>query len=135
MGGYTEKHAKSGLKAKLPKLDTFPNQFKDYEIKISYPEFTSTCPKTGLPDFGTIDIHYVPDKECLELKALKIYMLAYRHLGIFYENVVNRILEDLVTACHPQWMVVKGIFNARGGMVGEAKASYGKPPKHLSFLS
>ncbi len=134
-GKYTQKHAQSGLKANLPKLDTFPNQFPTYEITISYPEFTSICPKTGLPDFGTIHIKYMPDQKCLELKALKIYMLAYRNLGIFYENVVNRILQDLVKSCEPQWMVVKGVFNARGGMLGIAQTQYGNVPTSFSFPS
>jgi len=131
--GKYQKHAKSGLSAKLPKLETFQNQFSNYEITISYPEFTSICPKTGLPDFGTIHIQYMPDQKCLELKSLKLYMLAYRDLGIFYENVVNRILQDLVKACTPQWMVVKGVFNARGGMLGIAQTQYGKVPATFSF--
>jgi len=129
MGAYTDKHAKSGLKAKLPALDTFPNQFRRYEITISYPEFTSICPKTGLPDFGTIHLRYMPKARCLELKALKMYMLAYRDLGIFYENVVNRMLRDFVKACKPEWLVVEGIFNTRGGMIGTAKVEYGRVPK------
>jgi len=78
---YTEREAKAGLKARLPTIETFPNQFPDYEIKIEAPEFTSVCPKTGLPDFGTIYISYIPDKSCLELKSLKMYLLAYRNLG------------------------------------------------------
>ncbi|OGQ13506.1 MAG: NADPH-dependent 7-cyano-7-deazaguanine reductase QueF [Deltaproteobacteria bacterium RIFCSPHIGHO2_02_FULL_40_11] len=123
---YTEKHAKSGLNAKLPKLETFPNQFQGYDITISYPEFTSICPKTGLPDMGTLTLKYRPKKKCLELKSLKMYMLAYRNLGIFYENVVNRMLQDFVKATEPEWMVVKGVFNARGGMVGQAEVTYGK---------
>ena len=131
--GKYQKHAKSGLSAKLPKLETFQNQFSNYEITISYPELTSICPKTGLPDFGTIHIQYMPDQKCLELKSLKLYMLAYRDLGIFYENVVNRILQDLVKACTPQWMVVKGVFNARGGMLGIAQTQYGKVPATFSF--
>ena len=131
--GKYQKHAKSGLSAKLPKLETFQNQFSNYEITISYPEFTSICPKTGIPDFGTIHIQYMPDQKCLELKSLKLYMLAYRDLGIFYENVVNRILQDLVKACTPQCMVVKGVFNARGGMLGIAQTQYGKVPSTFSF--
>ncbi|MBI3018505.1 MAG: NADPH-dependent 7-cyano-7-deazaguanine reductase QueF [Deltaproteobacteria bacterium] len=134
-GKYTQKHAKSGLQTKLPSLETFPNQFPNYEITISYPEFTSICPKTGLPDFGTLHVKYMPNQKCLELKALKLYMMAYRNLGIFYENVVNRMLQDLVKACEPQWMVVKGVFNARGGMLGIAETKYGKVPTPFSFPS
>jgi len=120
----TEKEAKAGLKEKLPPIETFPNQFPDYEIKIEYPEFTSVCPKTGLPDFGTIIIRYVPEKSCLELKSLKMYLLAYRDLGIFYENAVNRILKDIVKACQPARAVVTGEFNPRGGMKSVVEAHY-----------
>ncbi len=125
--GYTEKEAKAGLRARLPKIETFPNQFPDYEIKIESPEFTSICPKTGLPDFGTIYISYIPDKSCLELKSLKMYLLAYRNLGIFYENAVNRILEDMVKACHPVKASVVGEFNPRGGLVSTVEVHYPRP--------
>ena len=91
MSGYAEKEAKAGLKAKLPAIETFPNQFQDYEIRIEIPEFTSVCPKTGLPDFGVVNIRYCPRARCLELKSLKDYVVAYRNLGIFYENAVNRM--------------------------------------------
>jgi len=121
---YTEKEAKAGLKARLTRIETFPNQFPDYEIRIESPEFTSICPKTGLPDFGTIYISYVPDKSCLELKSLKMYLLAYRNLGIFYENAVNRILEDIVKACHPVKASVVGEFNPRGGLVSTVEVHY-----------
>jgi 7-cyano-7-deazaguanine reductase len=124
-----EKEAKAGLKAKLPSLETFSNQFPDYEIKIEFPEFTSVCPKTGLPDFGTIVIRYVPLQRCLELKSLKMYMLAYRNLGIFYENAVNRILEDIVKACRPVRAVVSGEFNPRGGIRSVVEAHYPRPKK------
>lgn len=108
--------ARAGLKKKLPEIETFLNQFPDYKITIEIPEFTSVCPKTGLPDFGTLTISYVPQEECLELKSLKLYLLAYRNLGIFYENAVNRILEDVVAACLPARATVIGEFNPRGGM-------------------
>jgi 7-cyano-7-deazaguanine reductase len=124
-----EKEAKAGLKEKLPPLETFSNQFPDYEIKIEFPEFTSVCPKTGLPDFGTIVIRYVPLKRCLELKSLKMYMLAYRNLGIFYENAVNRILEDIVKACRPARAVVSGEFNPRGGIKSVVEAHYPRTKK------
>ncbi|MFN8005915.1 MAG: preQ(1) synthase [Terriglobia bacterium] len=116
MSDYTDEHARLGLDAKLPPIEVWPNQFQGYEITIQIPEFTSICPKTQLPDFGVVTIHYLPDKVCLELKALKYYMLGYRNLGIFYENAINRILDDIVSACHPIWAVVRGEFNVRGGM-------------------
>jgi len=129
MPDYTRKEAEAGLKDKLPAIDTFPNQFPGYEIEIEIPEFTSICPKTGLPDFGTITIRYVPDKYCLELKSLKMYILGYRNLGIFYENAVNRILEDIVAACKPVKASVTGDFNPRGGMKSVIEAHYPRPKK------
>src|SRR4051794_17065140 len=120
--GYTEKEAIAGLDAALPAIDCWPNQFKDYEIEIEIPEFTSICPKTGLPDFGTITIRYQPDEQCAELKSLKNYILAYRNIGIFYENVINRVLNDFVAACHPVWAEVIGEFTPRGGIRSRAKA-------------
>ncbi len=122
--GYSEKEAKAGLKKKLPPIETFSNQFPDYEIKIEIPEFTSVCPKTGLPDFGVIEIRYVPDRLCLELKSLKMYLLGYRNLGIFYENAVNRILDDIVKACQPVRASVIGEFNPRGGLISTVVAQY-----------
>ena len=92
----------------MPDLETFdnPRLERDYEIHIAYPEFTSVCPKTGLPDFGEIRITYVPDRKCLELKALKLYMIEFRNRGIFYEAATNQILDDLVAACRPRRMRV-----------------------------
>jgi len=116
VAGYTEAHARAGIRAKLPKLETWPSQFPGYRIVTRYPEYTSVCPKTGLPDYGVITIEYQPRKLCLELKALKMYLLAYRDLGIFYENAVNRILRDVVAATHPVWCVVRGEFTPRGGL-------------------
>lgn len=116
--------ARAGLKKKLPEIETFLNQYPDYKITIEIPEFTSVCPKTGLPDFGTLTISYVPQKECLELKSLKLYLLAYRNLGIFYENAVNRILEDVVAACRPARATVIGEFNPRGGMSSVIEVHY-----------
>ena len=129
MSNYTDKHAKSGLDVKLPKIECWPNQFPNYEITISIPEFTSVCPKTGLPDFGTITIRYLPRKLCVELKSLKLYIGAYRNVGIFYENAVNRILNDFVKACKPVWVVVKGEFSPRGGMRSIVEAQYPKAKK------
>jgi 7-cyano-7-deazaguanine reductase len=122
--GYTDKHAHSGLDARLPEIETWPNQFKGYEITIEIPEYTAMCPKTGLPDFGTIRITYLPDKRCVELKSLKLYLHAYRNLGIFYENAVNRILHDLVAACRPVRARVVGEFAARGGLHSTIEAQY-----------
>lgn len=113
---YTPEHATSGLNADFPDIETWPNQFPAYEIVVDIPEFTSVCPKTGLPDFGTLTIRYVPDKRCLELKSLKEYLLTYRNLGIFQENIVNRVLEDVVRAAKPKWAIVKGDFRPRGGI-------------------
>jgi 7-cyano-7-deazaguanine reductase len=124
MKEYTDQHARSGIDAALPKLDCFKNQFKNYEITVSIPEFTSVCPRTGQPDFGTITIRYTPDRWCVELKSLKNYILAYRNLGIFYENAVNRILRDFVKASKPIQAVVTGEFNVRGGMKSTVEASY-----------
>jgi 7-cyano-7-deazaguanine reductase len=127
MAEYTEQHAKSGIQADLPSIECWPNQFRGYEITIAMPEFTSICPKTGLPDFGTITIRYRPDKRCLELKSLKSYFLAYRNLGIFYENAVNRILLDIVKACEPLSVKVTGEFSTRGGMRSVIEAEYPSP--------
>ena len=114
MPDYTAEHARAGIKTKLPELETWPNQFSGYVITTRFPEYSSVCPKTGLPDFGTITIQYMPKKDCIELKALKMYLLAYRDLGIFYENAVNKILRDLVAAIHPKWCVVRGEFTHPG---------------------
>lgn len=122
---YTEAHATSGIDTSLPDIECWPNQYPNYEITITIPEYTAVCPKTGLPDFGTIVIQYTPDKQCLELKSLKSYVNAYRDVGIFYENAVNRILQDIVRACAPLRAIVRGEFNVRGGMhsIVEAKFS------------
>ena len=124
---YTPKHARGGLEAKLPEIETFPNQYRGYEITITIPEYTSICPRTGLPDFGTITIQYLPVRLCIELKSLKYYILSYRNLGIFYENAVNRILDDAARACRPKWMVVRGEFRTRGGMRATVEARYPRP--------
>lgn len=121
---YTEEHAKSGLTAKLPRLETWPNQYSGYRITIEIPEYTAICPKTGLPDFGTIQLTYIPDQSCIELKSLKNYIHGYRNLGIFYENAVNKILADLVKACQPVSATVIGEFTARGGLSSTIEASY-----------
>jgi 7-cyano-7-deazaguanine reductase len=135
MAEYTDKHARSGIDAPLPKLECFKNQFKNYEITISIPEYTSVCPRTGLPDFGTITICYIPDKWCVELKSLRGYILAYRNLGIFYENVVNRILRDFVKASKPIQAMVTGEFNVRGGMKSVIEVAYPSKNRKISFRS
>lgn len=128
---YTDEHARAGVDAPLPEIETWPNQYPDYEIVIDTPEFTSVCPKTGLPDFGEIELRYVPDKLCLELKSYKMYLLAYRNLGIFQENVVNRVLRDVVKACKPVSATVVGDFSPRGGLGTVVTATWsrkrGKP--------
>lgn len=107
-------------------LETFPNPRaeRDYEIQIQCPEFTSVCPMTGLPDFGEIRITYVPDSRCVELKSLKYYLVEFRNKGIFYEQVTNQILDDLVAALQPRRMTVVGDFSVRGGIKTIVKAEY-----------
>ena len=109
-------------------LETFPNPRpeRDFEIAIECREFTSVCPKTGLPDFGEIRITYVPDRTCVELKSLKYYMIEFRNRGIFYEAVTNQILDDLVAAIHPRRMTVVGDFSVRGGIKTVVTAAYAK---------
>jgi 7-cyano-7-deazaguanine reductase len=123
---YNEEHAASGIDAPLPEIETWPNQFPNYEIVIEIPEFTSVCPKTGLPDFGKLTLTYVPNKLCLELKSFKMYTLAYRNLGIFYENVVNRFLRDVVAALKPVSATVTGEFTPRGGLHSKITAAWSK---------
>jgi len=124
---YSAEHAGAGLDHDFPEIETWPNQFPGYEIVVDDPEFTSVCPKTGLPDFGNIVIRYVPDHLCLELKSLKEYLFAYRNLGIFQENIVNQVLEDVVRAAKPVWAVVEGDFNARGGIGTKVVARWPRP--------
>ena len=126
---YTDEHAAAGINAELPEIETWPNQYPDYEIEIVMPEFTSVCPKTGLPDFGRIVLRYVPDRSCLELKSYKMYLLAYRDLGIFQENIVNRVLQDVVEAAGPVRATVVGEFTPRGGLSTVVTAAYTRNPK------
>lgn len=113
-----------------PEIENWAFQFPGSrtEIEIQVPEFTCICPKTGLPDFATISIRYRPKNSCIELKSFKEYILFYRPLGIFHEHVVNLMLRDLVKACDPEWMEVRGIFNPRGGIQTTAVATYGETP-------
>jgi len=126
---YTDDHAAAGIDFAFPDIETWANQFPGYEIAIDDPEFTSVCPKTGLPDFGHVIIRYMPRKTCLELKSLKEYLFCYRNLGIFQENAVNRILEDVVRACNPVWAAVKGDFRPRGGISTLIEAKWPRPSK------
>ena len=125
--GYTERHAQAGLDHVFPQIDTWPNQFPAYEIVIDVPEFTSVCPKTGLPDFGVLEIRYMPAKLCLELKSVKEYLLEYRNLGIFQENIVNQVLNDVVKWAKPVWAEVKGDFRPRGGISTVVIARWPRP--------
>lgn len=111
---------------KTPSIETWENEYsdKDYTIEITTPEFTAICPKTGLPDFGTIQISYIPDEQCVELKSLKEYFLFYRDVGIFHEHVVNKILVDFVAACNPRRVEIVGDFHVRGGIKTVIRANY-----------
>ena len=124
---YTDDHAAAGVAAKLPEIEVWPNQYATgYEIEIEMPEFTSICPKTGLPDHGVLTLRYIPNKFCLELKSLKMYTLAYRNLGIFQENVVNRMLADIVKYAKPASATLTGDFLPRGGVHTKVTAHYKK---------
>ncbi|MBV9303465.1 MAG: NADPH-dependent 7-cyano-7-deazaguanine reductase QueF [Acidobacteriaceae bacterium] len=126
---YTDAHAHAGIEASLPEIETWPNQYGEYEIEIVMPEFTSVCPKTGLPDHGTLRLIYTPLRRCLELKSLKMYTLAFRNLGIFQENVVNRVLADVIRAADPLEAVVIGDWAPRGGLSTRITATYRRRKK------
>jgi 7-cyano-7-deazaguanine reductase len=113
----------------MTSLETFsnPKPDRDYQIEHTCHEFTSVCPKTGQPDFATLRIRYVPDRLCVELKSLKFYLQAYRNQGIFFEAVINRILDDLVAAMKPRRLIVEGDFRVRGGIASVVTASYEAP--------
>jgi len=113
---------------KLKLLEVFKNQYsnRDYTVTHVAPEFTSLCPKTGQPDFGKITVEYIPDKLCIELKSLKIYLNSYRNDGIFYESVTNKILEDLISVCRPRYMKITADFNVRGGISSVIVAEHKK---------
>lgn len=112
--------------AEKPAFELFdnPRPGRDYTITIRCPEFTSVCPKTGQPDFGTILIEYIPDNLCIELKSLKFYMQSFRSKGIFYEALTNEILDDLTAACRPRWMRVTSSFTPRGGITTDVRVEY-----------
>ena len=130
---YTDKHAAAGVAAKLPEIEVWPNQYATgYEIEIEMPEFTSICPKTGLPDHGVLTLRYVPDKLCLELKSLKMYTLAFRNLGIFQENIVNRMLADVVKWAQPISATLEGEFTPRGGISTRITAKWSRSYKRAA---
>ena len=124
MPEYTAEHAQA--LGQRPEIECWPNQYPeiDYVVTIEAPEFTCVCPRTGLPDFATIRVEYVPGPRCLELKSFKMYLLAYRQMGIFHENVVNLILGDIVAAAAPKTCEVTGVFNVRGGLKTTVCARY-----------
>src|SRR5437762_13864054 len=107
-------------------LETFPNEYagRDYAIEIVCPEFTSVCPKTGQPDFGTLTITYTPERLCVELKSLKLYLQQFRNEGIFYEHATNRILDDLVAVLSPRRMTLRAAFTPRGGITTSVTVTY-----------
>lgn len=113
-------------KLATPKIEVWKNQYpdKDYLVILETPEFTCVCPKTGLPDFANINVEYKPDKWCVELKSLKMYLFFYRDIGIFHEHAVNKILNDFVKACNPRYAHIKGEFNVRGGIKTIVSAEY-----------
>jgi len=113
-------------KKRMPKIEVWENKYpdKDYTIDLEFAEFTCICPKTGLPDFAAIHIQYVPDRLCIELKSFKLYLVAYRQMGIFHEHVVNKILKDFVGACRPRWVKIVGEFNIRGGIKTTVSTEY-----------
>ncbi len=113
-------------KLKTPVLEVWDNQYsdRDYVVNLSIPEFTCICPKTGLPDFATINISYKPAKTCLELKSLKLHCVAYRNVGIFHEHLANKLLDDCVRACRPRWMKIEVVMNPRGGIATTVTAQY-----------
>jgi 7-cyano-7-deazaguanine reductase len=114
----------------MPHVETFPNPapHRNYVITHICPEFTSVCPKTGQPDFATIELEYIPEATCLELKALKLYYYSFRNEGIYYEAVTNRLLDELVEACAPRWMRITANFNVRGGIESIIVAETGPQP-------
>ncbi len=113
---------------KTPQIETWENKYsdKDYIVEITNLEFTAVCPKTGLPDYATICIKYIPDRDCVELKSLKEYFVFFRDVGIFHEHVVNKVLEDFVAACQPREAEIIGNFNIRGGMKTVVTTNYRK---------
>jgi 7-cyano-7-deazaguanine reductase len=122
-------HSIPAEKAVYPPIEIWENlnPHRDYTITVKVEEFTSVCPKTGLPDFGTITIEYIPNDVCIELKAFKYYMLAYRNVGMFYENITNKITDDIIAAANPRWLRVHSEFTPRGGICTEAEVIWRNP--------
>ena len=116
------------MNEKIKIIEVFENAYpeRDYTVMHEAPEFTSLCPKTGQPDFATITVEYIPDKLCIELKSLKLYFNSFRNDGIYFESVINRILDDLVAACQPRFMRITAEFNTRGGISSVVEAEYQK---------
>ncbi|PIQ88607.1 MAG: NADPH-dependent 7-cyano-7-deazaguanine reductase QueF [Candidatus Omnitrophica bacterium CG11_big_fil_rev_8_21_14_0_20_42_13] len=113
---------------RTPRIEIFKNQYpdKDYVVSLDIPEFTCICPKTGLPDFAQIKVDYSPDKYCIELKSFKMYVVSFRNLGIFHENVVNKMMDDFALALRPKWIKITACFNPRGGITTTVTREYGK---------
>jgi 7-cyano-7-deazaguanine reductase len=113
-------------------LESFANKYpsRDYVVEFDCPEFTSIGPVTGQPDFARIKITYIPDRKCLESKSLKMYLFSFRNVGMFHEEIVNKVLEDLVEACNPRWARVRGLMNSRGGISIDVTAEYCDPDHH-----
>lgn len=111
---------------KTPAIEVWENQYPDreYQVDLEVPEFTCICPKTGLPDFATVIVHYAPARYCLELKSFKEYIISYRNVGIFHEHFVNKILDDIVRDCAPRWVRVEAVMNPRGGITTTVRAEY-----------
>lgn len=122
---------------KTPAIETFANEYPDreYLVVMTFPEFTCVCPKTGLPDFAVLTLSYTPDKHCLELKSLKEYLLAFRDKGIFHENVVNRVLDDLVATAKPRYAKLEGVFNSRGGIQTTVTREFSRTSKNQNGIS
>jgi len=113
-------------KLKTPKLEIFKNIYADKSFVVNFeiPEFTCICPKTGLPDFATFYVSYSPDKLCLELKSFKLYLVSFRNIGIFHENVLNKVMDDLIKTLKPKSLELKGVFNPRGGIATTVERTY-----------
>lgn len=116
---------------KTPRIDVWENKYpeREYTIHLSTDELTCICPKTGLPDFATVNIDYKPSTKCLELKSFKYYTIFYRNIGIFHEHLTNKILDDIVKACHPRWAKVEVVMKPRGGIATTVTAEYPQPKK------
>lgn len=128
MSSTYENLQKNVRKMKMPDIECWENQYtdRDYIIQLSVPECTCICPKTGLPDFVVFNIEYSPNKLCLELKSFKMYIVAYRDVGIFHEHLVNRVMDDIVKACKPKWVKVSAVVSPRGGITTTVTAEYKK---------